>query len=54
MDTVTFSTYCEKLRDYAKEYLNILIPDPDPNWRANKTLTKPNGIGAYKTGTSTD
>ena len=54
MDTVTFSTYCEKLRDYASEYLNMAIPDPDPNWRANETLTKPNGIGAYKTGTNTN
>lgn len=33
MDTVTFSTYCEKLRDYASEYLNIDIPDPDKDWR---------------------
>lgn len=33
MDTLTFSTYCEKLREYAKEYLNMEIPDPDPNWR---------------------
>lgn len=33
MDTVTFSTYCEKLREYASEYLNVEIPDPDPNWR---------------------
>ena len=33
MDTLTFSTYCEKLREYALEYLNIEIPDPDPNWR---------------------
>lgn len=33
MDTVTFSTYCEKLRDYASEYLNIEIPDPDKDWR---------------------
>ncbi len=32
MDTVTFSTYCEKLRDYAREYLNIEIPDPDRYW----------------------
>ena len=54
MDTVTFSTYCEKLRDYAKEYLNILIPDPDPNCRANEILTKPNGIGANTTDTSSD
>ena len=54
MDTVTFSTYCEKLRDYAREYLNIEIPDPDPNWRANEILTKPNGIGANTTDTSSD
>lgn len=33
MDTLTFSTYCEKLREYASEYLNLEIPDPDPNWR---------------------
>lgn len=33
MDTVTFSTYCEKLREYAREYLNIDIPDPDKYWR---------------------
>lgn len=29
MDTVQFSTYCEKLRDYGREYLGIEIPDPD-------------------------
>ena len=33
MDTVTFSTYCEKLREYALEYLDLEIPDPDKNWR---------------------
>ncbi len=54
MDTVTFSTYCEKLRDYASEYLNMAIPDPDPNWRANETLIKPNGIGTDKADTNTD
>lgn len=32
MDTVTFSSYCEKLREYAREYLNIEIPDPDKYW----------------------
>ena len=32
MDTHTFSTYCEKLREYALEYLNLEIPDPDKNW----------------------
>lgn len=44
MDTVIFSTYCEKLRDYAKEYLNTDIPNPDPNWRENETNSKSNGI----------
>ena len=33
MDTVTFSTYVEKLRSYASEYLGLDIPDPDVNWR---------------------
>lgn len=32
MDTLTFSTYCEKLRDYGREYLNVEIPDPDKLW----------------------
>lgn len=33
MDTVAFSSYCDLLRDYAKEYLYIEIPDPDKNWK---------------------
>ena len=33
MDTVTFSSYCEKLREYGSEYLGIDIPDPDKYWR---------------------
>jgi hypothetical protein len=33
MDTVQFSSYVQKLRDYASEYLNVEIPDPDKNWR---------------------
>ncbi len=32
MSTVEFSTYCEKLREYAREYLNVEIPDPDKYW----------------------
>lgn len=32
MDTVQFATYCEKLRDYANEFLNVEIPDPDKLW----------------------
>lgn len=54
MDTVTFSTYCDKLREYAKEYLNTEIPDPDPNWISNETHTKPNGVSFDKTDTDTD
>ena len=33
MSTVAFSTYCERLREYAREYLNVEIPDPDKYWR---------------------
>lgn len=42
MDTSEYSAYCEKLREYAWEFLNVEIPDPDRNWkltdRKNKTL----------------
>lgn len=44
MDTVTFSTYCEKLREYALEFLNIEIPDPNPNWKAYEKNTEPSGV----------
>lgn len=33
MDTITFSTYIQQLRQYAAEYLNLDIPDPDKDWR---------------------
>ena len=33
MSTVDFSAYCEKLREYARDYLNVEIPDPDKYWR---------------------
>lgn len=36
MDTTTFSAYCEKLRDYARDYLNTEIPDPDKDWKINE------------------
>lgn len=32
MDTATFCAYCERLRDYGREYLGVDIPDPDPGW----------------------
>ena len=42
MSTVEFSTYCEKLREYAREFLNIEIPDPDKYWnmRADEDHSK--------------
>ncbi len=33
MSTTEFSAYCEKLREYARQYLNVEIPDPDKYWR---------------------
>jgi len=33
MDTVTFNSYCDELREYAREYLNVEIPDPDKYWK---------------------
>lgn len=53
MDTVTFSTYCEKLREYAREFLNIEIPDPDRFWK-NEKNTQRCSVGADTTDTDTD
>lgn len=39
MDTVTFSTYCEKIREYASEYLCIEIPEPDKYWKLHEANT---------------
>lgn len=36
MDTQQFSTYIDKLREYAEEFLNVTIPEPDKQWRANR------------------
>lgn len=36
MDTLAFSEYCEMLRSYALDFLNIEIPDPDPEWKNEK------------------
>ena len=33
MDTQQFSMYIDALRDYAEEFLNVTIPEPDKNWR---------------------
>lgn len=34
MDTQQFSTYIDKLREYAEEFLNVSIPEPDKAWRS--------------------
>lgn len=39
MSTVQFMTYCEKLREYGREYLNVEIPDPDKNWVTHENNT---------------
>lgn len=33
MDTQQFSMYIDALREYAEEFLNVTIPEPDKNWR---------------------
>lgn len=53
MDTVTFSTYCENLREYAREFLNIEIPDPDRFWKDEKN-TQRCSVGADTVDTDTD
>ncbi len=39
MNTVQFSTYCEKLREYGREFLNVEIPNPDKYWRTHEKNT---------------
>lgn len=36
MDTQQFSTYVDKLREYAEEFLNVTIPTPDKDWRRSR------------------
>ncbi len=40
MNTIEMSTYTDKIREWAKEYLNISIPDPDPRWRERNSTQK--------------
>ena len=54
MDTVTFSTYCEKLREYGREFLNVEIPDPDKYWKCDEKNTQLGGFGTYPTSASAD
>lgn len=40
MNTLQFSTYCEKLREYGREFLGIEIPDPDKYWFQENNKSK--------------
>ena len=40
MNTVQFSSYCEKLREYGREFLGVEIPDPDRYWKSNGNATR--------------
>lgn len=40
MDTVTFNTYVDKLREYASDYLGMELPEPDRNWKDNENSTR--------------
>lgn len=39
MDTLTFKTYTDKLREYAFEYLGMDIPEPDKFWKLHEKRT---------------
>ena len=39
MDTLTFKTYTDKLREYAFEYLGMDIPEPDKYWKLHEKRT---------------
>ncbi len=31
-----FADYCERIREWAADELGVVIPDPDPQWRAHE------------------
>lgn len=35
--TIDEMAYCDSIRNYCSEYLNTVIPEPDPNWKQNKS-----------------
>lgn len=39
MDTLTFKTYTDKLREYALEFLGMDIPEPDKFWKIHEKRT---------------
>lgn len=38
LDTNTFGIFIEKCRQWASEFLGLVIPDPDPNYNAHPIL----------------
>jgi len=36
MDTQQFSMYIDALRAYAEDFLNVIIPEPNKNWRTER------------------
>lgn len=34
LDVKAFGEYCERIREWAASELDVVIPDPDPNWKA--------------------
>jgi hypothetical protein len=42
--TIDEMTYCDAIRNYCGEYLMTTIPDPDPNWKLNKSNEESKGI----------
>jgi hypothetical protein len=33
LNTQEFADYCERIREWAADELDVVIPDPDPRWR---------------------
>jgi len=38
--TIDEMVYCDKIREYVAEYMNAVIPDPDPNYKQSKNDRK--------------
>ena len=36
MDTQQFSVYIDNLKEYAEEFLNVTIPDPQKGWKSER------------------
>ena len=41
LSTVTFADYCEQIRAFAADRLDVRIPDPDPAWNYTRPASRP-------------